>query len=160
MEQILEIHGLNKQLAGFHLHDIDLAVPKGYITGIIGPNGAGKTTTIKLIMNLLKKDSGEIRVFGGDNEKNEKEIKQKIGFVYDESHFYEYLSIEENQRIIAPFYKNWDNRVFNEYTKKFELPQRKKLKDLSRGMKTKFSLALALSHQAELIIMDEPTLPP
>lgn len=157
MEPILEIHGLNKQLAGFHLHDIDLEVPKGYITGIIGPNGAGKTTTIKLIMNLLKKDSGQIKVFGQDNEKYEKDIKQNIGFVYDENHFYEHLTLDENRSIIAPFYKNWDDRVFHEYAQKFELSLRKKLKDLSRGMKTKFSLALALSHQAELIIMDEPT---
>jgi ABC-2 type transport system ATP-binding protein len=157
MEPILEIRGLNKQLAGFQLKDINLVIPKGYIIGIIGPNGAGKTTTIKLIMNLLKKDSGEIRVFGQDHEQFEKEIKQKVGFVYDENHFYEHLSIEENRHIIAPFYNNWDNRVFYEYAEKFELPLRKKLKDLSRGMKTKFSLALALSHQAELIIMDEPT---
>ncbi|MEN6462892.1 MAG: ABC transporter ATP-binding protein [Syntrophomonas sp.] len=157
MEPILEIRGLNKQLAGFQLKDINLVIPKGYIIGIIGPNGAGKTTTIKLIMNLLKKDSGEIRVFGQNHDQFEKEFKQKVGFVYDENHFYEHLSIEENRSIIAPFYNNWDNRVFYEYVEKFELPLRKKLKDLSRGMKTKFSLALALSHQAELIIMDEPT---
>lgn len=157
MEPILEIRGLNKQLAGFQLKDINLVVPKGYIIGIIGPNGAGKTTTIKLIMNLLKKDSGEIRVFGQEHVQFEKEIKQRIGFVYDENHFYEQLSLEDNRRIIAPFYKNWDNRAFHDYAEKFELPLRKKLKDLSRGMKTKFALALALSHQAELIIMDEPT---
>jgi len=157
MEPILEINGLNKQLDGFHLQDVNLVVPKGYIIGIIGPNGAGKTTTIKLIMNLLRKDSGEISVFGQDHIQFEKEIKQRIGFVYDENHFYEQLSIDENRRIIAPFYENWDNQVFHDYVKKFDLPLRKKLKDLSHGMKTKFALALALSHQAELIIMDEPT---
>lgn len=157
MEPILEIGGLNKQLAGFHLGEINLVLPKGYIVGIIGPNGAGKTTTIKLIMNLLKKDSGEIKIFGQDHDRFEKEIKQKIGFAYDENHFYENLTVEENRRIIAPFYNNWDNQVFHKYVEKFQLPLRKKLKDMSRGMKTKFSLALALSHQAELIIMDEPT---
>ncbi len=157
MEPVLEIKGLNKQFDRFHMRDVNLALPKGYIIGIIGPNGAGKTTTIKLIMNLLRKDSGEIRVFGQDHIRYEKEIKQRIGFVYDENHFYEQLSIDENRRIIAPFYENWDNRVFQKYVRMFELPPRKKVKDLSHGMKTKFALALALAHQAELIIMDEPT---
>ncbi|MEA4924275.1 MAG: ABC transporter ATP-binding protein [Syntrophomonadaceae bacterium] len=157
MEPVLEIKGLNKQFDRFHMRDVNLVLPKGYIIGIIGPNGAGKTTTIKLIMNLLRKDSGEIKVFGRDHVRYEKEIKQRIGFVYDENHFYEQLSIDENQRIIAPFYENWDNRVFQDYVRMFELPPRKKVKDLSHGMKTKFALALALAHQAELIIMDEPT---
>ncbi len=125
--------------------------------GFIGPNGAGKSTTIKLIMNLIKKDSGEIKIFGKDNIEYEKEIKEKIGFVYDENYFYEHLNIETMKKIIAPFYKNWDNQVFYKYLKTFDLDPNKKINNLSKGMKMKFSLAIALSHNAELIIMDEPT---
>ncbi|HEX3010964.1 MAG TPA: ABC transporter ATP-binding protein [Syntrophomonadaceae bacterium] len=157
MEPILEIKGLNKHFNGFDLQDINMVLPRGYIMGLIGPNGAGKTTIIKLIMNLINKDSGEIKIFGQNSDYFGKTIKQKIGFVYDESHFYEYISIIDNKRIIAPFYQNWDDELFNHYLSKFQLQPRKKIKDLSRGMKTKFALAMALSHRAELIIMDEPT---
>lgn len=125
--------------------------------GFIGPNGSGKTTTIKLIMNLLKKDAGEIKVFGMDNVKDELEIKQKIGFVYDESNYYENLTISEMKWVVSAFYKKWDDNVFNKYIKEFQLPLKKKIKDLSKGMKMKFSLAVALSHDADLLIMDEPT---
>lgn len=125
--------------------------------GFIGPNGAGKTTTIKLIMNLLKKDGGKINVFGKDNVKYEKEIKNNIGFVYDENHFYSELSINEMKNIIAQYYKKWDDDAFNKYIKKFDLPSKRKIAKLSKGMKMKFSLAIALSHDADFIIMDEPT---
>ena len=125
--------------------------------GFIGPNGAGKSTTIKLIMNLLKKDSGEIKVFGMDHIKYEKEIKDRIGFVYDESYFYEDLSIKQMKDIIAPFYTKWDDHKFNYYMKEFNLDPSQKIKKLSKGMKMKFSLAIGLSHNADLIIMDEPT---
>jgi len=127
--------------------------------GFIGPNGAGKSTTIKLIMNLLKKDGGEIKVFGLDNIRHEKEIKNRVGFVYDENHFYEELTPLEMKRVIAPFYKNWDEEAFQRYIREFDLPAKRKIKDLSRGMKTKFSLAVALSHHADLLIMDEPRSP-
>jgi len=108
-------------------------------------------------MNLLKKDSGEIRIFGKDHVESEIEIKDKIGFIYDESYFFENLSIENMKEIIAPFYSQWDEEVFQEYLKKFELKPRYKIKNLSKGMKVKFALAIALSHHAQLIIMDEPT---
>lgn len=157
MSNILEIRKLRKQYDKFSLKDISFSLERGYIMGFIGPNGAGKSTTIKLIMNLIKRDSGEIKVFGLDNIRNEKEIKEKIGFVYDENYFYEHLTILEMKRIIAPFYKHWDDGAFKKYIKDFNLPPSRKIKDLSKGMKMKFSLALALSHRAELIIMDEPT---
>jgi len=108
-------------------------------------------------MNLLKKDNGEIKIFGLDNIKHEKEVKNKIGFVFDENYFYEELTVMEMKRVIAPFYKNWDDVTFNKYIKDFSLPANKKIKDLSKGMKMKFSIAVALSHEAELLIMDEPT---
>ncbi|MFD3158117.1 ABC transporter ATP-binding protein [Haloimpatiens sp. FM7330] len=157
MENILEVKNLRKEYDTFTLNNISFNLKKGYIMGFIGPNGAGKSTTIKLIMNLIRKNSGEIKLFGLDNVKNEKEIKNRIGFVYDENYYYGELSIENNKKIIAPFYKNWDDNMFKHYLKEFNLNPKKKIKQLSKGMKMKFSLAVALSHNADLIIMDEPT---
>lgn len=157
MSNILEIKNLKKEYKGFTLENISFNLEKGFIMGFIGPNGAGKSTTIKLIMNLIKRNSGEIKIFGLDNIKYEKDIKQKIGFVYDENYFYEELNLSEMKNIIAPFYKNWDNKTFDRYMSDFNLPIKKKIKELSKGMKMKYSLAIALSHGAEFIIMDEPT---
>jgi len=157
MEHILELASVGKSFPGFTLKDVSFSLPRGYIMGLIGPNGAGKTTTIKLIMNLLRKSSGEIRVFGLDHIRNEVEIKSRIGFVYDTPIFYEHLNLLQMKKIIAPFYKTWDDRKFQSLIKNFDLPPQKKIKTLSRGMKMKYALALALSHDAELIIMDEPT---
>lgn len=156
---MLEINNLTKQFdgQGFKLDDVSFNIEPGYIMGFIGPNGAGKTTTIKLIMNLLKKDSGEIKIFGKDHVKYEKEIKDRIGFVYEEPHFYEDLTIIQMKDIIAPFYSKWDDKLFNQYMRTFEFEDLMKIKKLSKGMKMKFSLAIALSHNADLIIMDEPT---
>lgn len=157
MENILEINNLNKCYKGFSLKNVSFSLKPGFVMGFIGPNGAGKSTTIKLIMNLIKKDSGTINIFGKDNIDNEKEVKSKIGFVYDENYYYEDLTIKDMKNILAPFYANWDNKVYDKYIKDFNLPSNKKIKELSKGMKMKFSLAIALSHKAELIIMDEPT---
>lgn len=157
MAPLLEIKNLRKEFKDFTLNNISLTLDRGFIMGFIGPNGAGKSTTIKLIMNLMNRDGGEIKVFGKDNLKNEIEIKNKIGFVLDENYFYEEITIQEMKSIVASFYSEWDDNAFNRYIKDFELPPRKKIKDLSKGMKMKFSLAVALSHNAELLIMDEPT---
>ena len=157
MNRILEITNLNKNYKNFSLKSINITLDRGYIMGFIGPNGSGKSTTIKLIMNLIKKDSGEIKIFGLDNEQNDISIKERIGFVYDENHFYEELTVKEMKDVIKPFYSRWDEGVFNKYAKSFELPLKKEIKHLSKGMKMKFSLAIALSHHAELLIMDEPT---
>lgn len=154
---MLEIRNMSKRFKNFTLDNISFKLEPGYIMGFIGPNGSGKSTTIKLIMNLMRKDSGEIKVFGKDHIKFEKEIKNRIGFVYDESYFYEDLSILQMKNIVAAFYKEWNNDVFNRYIKNFDLDPKQKIKKLSKGMKMKFSLALALSHNADLIIMDEPT---
>jgi ABC-2 type transport system ATP-binding protein len=157
MDNILEVKNLSKGFKDFQLKNLSFTMERGFIMGFIGPNGAGKSTTIKLIMNLLKRDSGEIKVFGKDNLKNEKEIKNKIGFVYDESHYYEELTIAEMKSVIAPLYKQWDESSYKKYIKEFALPEKKKIKELSKGTKMKFSLSLALSHGAELLILDEPT---
>ncbi len=157
MEKILELINVSKQYKDFSLKNINISLNKGFVMGFIGPNGAGKSSTIKLIMNLVRKDSGEIKVFGLDHVKDELIIKDRIGFVYDENHFYEDLTIQEMKNMIRPFYKNWDEQVFFKYVKDFNLPIKKQMKQLSKGMKMKFSLAIALSHHAELLIMDEPT---
>ncbi len=157
MSRILEISHLSKHYPGFSLQEIDISLESGFIMGFIGPNGAGKTTTIKLIMNLIRRDSGSIRAFGLDNIEDEVRVKERIGFVYEENYFYEDLTISETRRVIRPFYRGWDDPVFDGYIERFQLPPKKKIKDLSRGMKMKFSLAVALSHHADLIIMDEPT---
>ncbi|MDF2503370.1 MULTISPECIES: ABC transporter ATP-binding protein [Clostridium] len=157
MDSILEIKDLTKIYKGFKLDKINFKLSKGYIMGLIGPNGAGKSTTIKLIMNLIRKNSGDIKVFGLDNIEYERAVKQRIGFVYDENCFYEDLTVMDMKRVVAPFYKDWDNTAFNKYISEFELPKNKKIKYLSKGMRMKYSLAIALSHNAEFIIMDEPT---
>jgi ABC-2 type transport system ATP-binding protein len=157
MENIMEVNGVSKRFKDFQLSNISFNFKKGYIMGLIGPNGAGKSTLIRCLMDLAKIDSGEIRLFGMTHRENTKEIKHRIGFVYDESHFYEDFSLEKNKRIIAPFYNNWDNETFYTYTKKFQLPLKKKVKHLSKGMKMKFAIAIALAHHPELIILDEPT---
>ncbi|MEN6328237.1 MAG: ABC transporter ATP-binding protein [Syntrophomonas sp.] len=157
MENILEISGLCKTWPGFKLDQISFSIPRGYIMGFIGPNGAGKTTTIKLIMSLINKDSGQIKIFGQDHIKNQKSIRDRIGFVYDEDYFYETLNPIELKQIIAPFYSQWDEAAFYNYFGQFSIPAKVKFKNLSKGEKMKFALALALSHNAEFIILDEPT---
>lgn len=157
MNNLLEVKNLSKKYQEFSLQEISFTLNKGYIMGFIGPNGAGKSTTIKLIMNLLKRDSGEIKVFGLDNIRAEREIKDRIGFVYEEPNFYEELTVLEMKKVIAPFYTKWDDQIFDQYLKKFGLSGKKKIKELSKGMKMKVWLAIALSHQAELLILDEPT---
>lgn len=157
MKYILEVNNLSKKYDNFALNNISFNLEPGYIMGFIGPNGAGKSTTIKLIMNLIKKDSGEVKIFGMDHIKHEKQVKNRIGFVYDENYFYQNLSINTMKNIIASFYTKWDDKVFYKYIKDFDLNPKSKIKSLSKGMKMKFSLAIALSHNAELILMDEPT---
>ncbi|GAA0126861.1 ABC transporter ATP-binding protein [Clostridium sp. CTA-19] len=157
MKNVLEIKNITKTYKNFKLDDVSFNLEKGYIMGFIGENGAGKTTTIKLIMNLLKRDSGEIKIFGKDNVKYSKEIKEKIGFVYDDCFYYEKLSIKKNAKIISNFYKQWSFETFSKYLKIFGLNEDQKVKELSKGMKMKFAIAIALSHNAEFLIMDEPT---
>ena len=157
MENVLEIKNISKNYKGFSLKDVSFNIPKGFVMGLIGPNGAGKTTTIKAIMNLINLDSGEIYIFGEDIKKNEISIKDRIGFVYDDCCAFEDFTIRENKKIISKFYSKWDEEKFKYYLEKFELNENKKLKQLSKGQKMRFSLALALSHKAELLILDEPT---
>jgi len=156
-EQALQVSGLRKTFKGFSLKDVSFDLPMGYVMGLVGPNGAGKTTIIKLIMNLLTPEAGEVKVLGLDNRRQEAEAKAKIGFVYDVMPFYSDVTLLDTKRALAPFYDGWDDRLFQDLVSTFDLPLKKKVKKLSQGMRTKFALALALSHGAELLILDEPT---
>ncbi len=153
----IEIHNLTKQYENFKLNNISFNVPQGSIVGFVGENGAGKTTTIKLILNLIKKDKGNIKIFGINNSENEIDLKQQIGIVFDESYFPDNLKVNEVSYIMKNIYTKWDNNTFNKYIDKFELPKNKIIKDYSRGMKMKMSIAVALSHNAKLLILDEAT---
>lgn len=157
MENVVELRNATKKFKGFSVNNINLEVKKGFITGFIGENGAGKSTTIKMMMNLLKPDVGQVKLFGLDYQTHEKAIKERIGFVYDGNVFFEGLNLIDIKRIVGPAYKQWDDKLFYHYVEKFELPQKKAIKTFSKGMQMKASLAIALSHHAELIIMDEPT---
>lgn len=157
MDHALEIDGVGKRYKGFTLEEISFRLPRGYIMGLIGPNGAGKTTLIRLILNLVRRDMGSIRVLGRDNLAKEREIKSRIGFVPDEPHFHEDVPLHRLKDATAPFYPLWDDGRFRMLVSRFDLPMEKKFKTLSHGTKTKFALALALSHGAELVILDEPT---
>ncbi len=157
MPKILEVNKLTKEYSNFKLDSISFGLESGHVMGLIGPNGAGKSTTIKLIMNLIAKTSGSIRIFGKDSVRDSKEIKERIGFVYDENYYYGILNIREMEKVIAPFYKRWQTDTFWRYINQFKLNPKMAIDSFSKGMKMKFSLAVALSHGADLIIMDEPT---
>jgi len=154
---VVEIRNAGKRYKRFSMNDVSLDVKEGLITGLIGANGAGKSTLIKLVMGMLLPDAGDIRVFGESVATREIEIKERIGYVADECHFYEHLTIGAMKSIYAPFYKQWDETVFAKYLDRFELSPKAKIRSLSKGMKMKLSLAFALSHRADLLIMDEPT---
>lgn len=157
MDSILEVKHVSKIYKDFVLRNISFQLPQGYIMGLIGVNGAGKSTLLKIIMDLVQKNNGDVVIFGKNTRDEMEDIKQDIGFVFDENHFYEHLTCEQMKRIIAPFYQNWDEAEYQNYMKMFELPSNKKIKVFSKGMKMKYSIAIALSHHAKLIVMDEPT---
>ena len=149
--------GLKKSYGNFVLKDVSFSLPEGCITGFIGINGAGKTTTLRTLLHLTQKEAGTVRFFGLDIDRNEKQIKDRLGIVLDDGCFYEELSLEEMKSVIAPAYTAWSERDFKQYLDMFSLDPKKKINTLSKGMRMKYALALALSHEAELLIMDEPT---
>ena len=157
MKTILKISGLNKKYPSFALKNVSFEVKPGEIMGFIGRNGAGKTTTLKSIMNLVHFESGEVSAFDLDMSKNELENKQRIGFALSELNYYPNRTIAQLMNVTKRFYKNFDEEKFNQVCKLFNLDQNKKLEQLSSGMKVKYSVAIALSHHAELLILDEPT---
>ena len=154
---MLEVTGLSKKYKQFAIENISFSVPQGCIMGFIGQNGAGKSTTIKCIMNLISFNSGEIKILGKDNKKSSKEIRNQIGYVSEEQYYYEDMTVEWTGNFIGRYYENWDNLHFNKLLLCLSIDKKKKIKELSKGMKVKLSLALALSHRPKLLILDEPT---
>ncbi len=140
----------------FHLHPITMQLEQGSIMGLIGENGSGKTTLIKLAINLLPLTSGEIKIFGLDSVQKETEIKQRIGFVPDENIFYEMFTLRDVNKIISKLYRNWQEKTFFHYLERFQIPIKEPIKSFSMGMKKKVAITSALSHEAEILLLDEP----
>jgi ABC-2 type transport system ATP-binding protein len=157
VENILEVRDLSKDFGGFKLSGVSFSLPKGCVMGFIGENGAGKTTTIKLILNMLKRNGGDIRILGFDNITAEQDIKQQIGVVLEENHFHDNLKPSDVSSIMKNIFKDWDPELFGKYLKRLCVAEGKTVKELSKGMKTKLSLSAALAHRPKLLILDEAT---
>lgn len=151
----IEIRNLRKNYSGFTLDISALDIPKGCIMGLVGSNGAGKSTMIKSILDLIKIDCGEIKINGQSN-KNEA-AREDIGVVFDEIKFPQTFTVRNIRTVLNGIYKNWDDTIYKKYIDQFNLPEKKKLKDFSRGMKMKLSIAAALAHKPKLLILDEAT---
>lgn len=156
-ENAIEISGLTKRYDGFTLDDLSFNTAKGSIMGFIGQNGAGKTTTIKAILNIIKTDAGSVKLLGMDSVAEEIPIKERIAAVFDEIPFHDEFTAKNLDVILGDIYKNWNTQTFEQYLDRFALPRKKKIGKLSKGMKMKLQIACALSHGAELLIMDEAT---
>jgi len=157
MADAITINNLTKNYKDFALNKISFSVPMGSIVGFVGENGAGKTTTIKAILDLIQVNEGEIKVLGADAKNLPKEIKAQIGVVFDGSNLHDNLTAKNINQVMKNIYFNWEETVFFDYIKKFQLPDKKIIKEYSRGMKMKLSIAIALSHHSKLLILDEAT---
>ena len=158
MDDIIKLKNVEKEFSGFKLGPLDLNIKKGTVTGLIGENGAGKSTTLKLLLNALKKDRGTIEVFGKDINDLSEEEKYKIGFVYDDLYLPDTMDIGEIETFHEKLYRDfWQEDIFYGLVDRFNLPEKQAIKSFSRGMKMKLSFALALSHNADLLILDEAT---
>lgn len=157
MDPILSVSGLNQAYGDFSLDHVSFSLPDGCITGLIGANGAGKTVTLRSILGLTGRPCGHVRFFGLDMETHGQEIRDRIGIVLGDGCFYEGLSLMEMKSVVAPAYSTWCEQDFDHYLDKFSLDPKQKISQLSKGMRMKYALALALSHKAEFLIMDEPT---
>lgn len=156
-ENAIEIKDLTKRYDGFTLDKVSFSVPKGSIMGFIGQNGAGKTTTINSLLNIVKKDEGDIKLLGLDHEKDEYEAKKQIAVVFDELPFDDRLNATTIDKVLREIFEEWSSETFFSYLDRFALPRKKKFGKFSKGMKMKLQIAAALSHNAKLLIMDEAT---
>lgn len=158
MNYVIEIKNLEKKYdSNFKLGKIDLAIPSGSIIGVIGENGAGKTTLIKAILNIINIDKGNIKIFGKDYKEYESIIKEDIGVVLDNMFFPEIMSAKDIDLVMKDIFKNWDTNIYYNYLKEFNIPLKQQLKTLSKGMRKKLEIAVALSHHPKLLILDEAT---
>lgn len=157
MDNAMAIENLSKAYPGFALSEVSMTLPRGSIMGFIGENGAGKTTTIKLILNMLHRDSGSVRILGKDNIKEEKAVKERLGVVLGDLNLPETMNGLKINSMMSGIYPGWEEDVFFSNLERFGLPKNRKIKAYSRGMKMKLSIAIALSHGAELLLLDEPT---
>lgn len=154
----IELNHIHKSFPGFAIQDLCLTVPSGTICGLVGENGAGKSTTIRLLMNALRPDGGAARVLGVDASSPEfRDVKEDVGVVLDEAYYPETLNTLQVGKVMAGTYKRWDQGTYERYLRRFDLPEKKQFKDFSRGMKMKLAIAVALSHQPKLLILDEAT---
>lgn len=155
--EALNIKNVTKKYNRFTLDNVSFSVPQGAIMGLIGENGAGKSTLIKAILDLINKDGGEVDIYGKKHDRNAKEIREDVGVVFDTLHYNENLNPNDISKINKYTYKNWDEKAFRNYLEVFKLNERSKIKIMSKGMKMKLGIAIALSHKAKLLILDEPT---
>ena len=153
----LEIKGITKKYEKFCLDNIELSIPQGCIMGLIGENGAGKSTLIKSVLDLVNRDSGEVFFYEQKFDRRSNDLREDIGVVFDTLHYHDILNPEQISKISVCTYKNWDTKAFNDYLEKFKLDKKMKIKAMSKGMKMKLSIAIALSHHAKFLILDEPT---
>ncbi|MBE5893008.1 MAG: ABC transporter ATP-binding protein [Lachnospiraceae bacterium] len=153
----LEIRNLTKVFPGFTLDNLNLTLPSGCIMGLIGENGAGKSTTIKLILDMIRKDSGTITILGKDNQDSIELTKEEIGVVMDEAGIPECLTTVQVGKVMKNTFRNWDEEEYSRMLTKLALPDKKQFKDFSRGMKMKLGIAIAMSHKSKLLILDEAT---
>ena len=154
----IELSHINKSFGDFAIRDLNLTVPSGTICGLVGENGAGKSTTIRLLMGALRPDSGTASVLGTDVSSPEfREVKEDVGVVLDEAYFPESLNAVQVGKIMAATYRRWDQKLYDGYLKRFDLPPSKQFKDFARGMRMKLAIAVALSHQPKLLVLDEAT---
>lgn len=153
----LEIKNLTKRFPGFRLDGLNLILPSGCVMGLIGENGAGKSTTIRLILDMLHSDSGSITILGRDNRENSRLTKEEVGVVLDEVGLPECLTTSQVGKVMAGTFRSWNQEEYERILRRFKLPEKKPFKTFSRGMKMKLGIAIALSHGAKLLLLDEPT---
>lgn len=156
---ILALENVKKayRKTSFHLNNVSFAIPYGAIVGFIGENGAGKTTTMGTIIGTLQKDSGSVKLFGEEVDQNNTTLKEQIGVVFDEMNFSGKLDVKQLNQVFKRMYQAWDEPLFFDYIGRFSLPFDEKVEGFSRGMSMKLSLAVALSHDAKLLLLDEAT---
>lgn len=155
MNHVIEVSSLRKQYNNFLLDNISFSVPCGFVGGFIGENGAGKTTTLKLILGMVMKDGGDIKLFGKPAE--DVSLKEDVGVLFEQPYYQEDWTPIDVEKAMRPFYKKWSDAAFHQYLERFSLDPKQKYKTMSRGMKMKLGMAVTLAHDAKLLLLDEPT---